>query len=339
MLKRQFGQSGVEASVVGFGVWTVSMPWWGIKDREFGKRLLQMAWDRGYTLFDTADTYGNGDGEVILADALGENLKRATVSTKFGYDWMGTPAEARKGQQELPQNFNPDFVTTALEGSLKRLGREAIDLYQAHNPKMSAIERDDLFALLEKFKREGKVRAYGVSIGPAIGWEAEGVAALKKRKMDCMMVIHNLLEQKPGRSFIAEAKQSGCSLMARVPHSSGMLEGMYNKDTKFDSTDHRSHRKKVWLEQGLQKVEQLGFLTEGKDRSLSQVALQYLLGIPEMASTLPNIYNEAQIEEFAKAGEMAPLTAEEMKRVDALFDANYGLPEDLSAEKVALAQA
>ena len=151
------------------------------------------------------------------------------------------------------------------------------------------------------------------------------------------MIIHNLLEQKPGRDFIREAKASGCSLMARVPHSSGMLEGMYNKDTKFDSTDHRSHRKKVWLEQGLQKIEQLGFLTEGKNRSLAQVALQYLLAIPEVATTLPNIYNEAQIEEFAKAGEMAPLTADEMAKVDALFDSNYGLPIDTSNEKVAVA--
>jgi aryl-alcohol dehydrogenase-like predicted oxidoreductase len=248
--------------------------------------------------------------------------------------WKETPPESRKGQQELPQCFDPAFVRSALEGSLERLGVSRIGLYQGHNTKMSAIERDDLFELLEKFKQEGKIGAYGVSIGPAIGWEAEGVAALKKRKMDCMMIIHNLLEQMPGRSFIREAKASHCSLMARVPHSSGMLEGMYSKETTFDANDHRSHRKKAWLEQGLKKIEQLGFLTEGKNRSLSQVALQYLLAIPEVTSTLPNIYNEAQIEEFAKAGEMEPLTEDEMKKVDALFDGNYGLPVDTSGEKV-----
>jgi aryl-alcohol dehydrogenase-like predicted oxidoreductase len=337
MQEREFGHSGVKASVVGFGVWTISMPWWGIKDREFGKKLLRQAYDRGITMIDTADTYGNGDGEAIVKETLGDVRNKVTLSTKFGYTWAEVPPESRKGQQELPQNFEPDFVRKALEGSLSRLGTDRIDLYQAHNAKMSTIERDDLFELLEKFKKEGKIRAYGVSIGPAIGWGPEGVAALKTRKMDCMMVIHNLLEQMPGRSFVKEAKASGCSLMARVPHSSGMLEGMYNKDTKFDSTDHRSHRKKVWLEQGLQKIEQLGFLTENKGRSLSQVALQYLLAIPEIATTLPNIYNEAQIEEFAKAGEMAPLTSEEMAKVDALFDSNYGLPVDTSAEKVPIA--
>jgi aryl-alcohol dehydrogenase-like predicted oxidoreductase len=337
MQEREFGKSGVKASVVGFGVWTVSMPWWGIKDREFGKRLLRKAYDRGYTLFDTADTYGNGDGETILKETLGEFRDKITISTKFGYTWKEVPLGERKGQQELPQNFNPDFVRSALEGSLERLGTDRIDLYQAHNAKMSTIERDDLFALLEKFKQEGKVRSYGVALGPAIGWEDEGIKALQTRQMDCMMIIYNLLEQHPGRSFIRESRASGCSLMARVPHSSGMLEGQYNKDTKFDANDHRSHRKKVWLEQGLQKIEQLKFLTEGKGRSLAQVALLYILAHPELTTTLPNIYNEEQLEEFAKAGEMAPLTAEELKKVDELFDTNYGLPVDMSNEKVAVA--
>ena len=337
MQEREFGKSGVKGSVVGFGVWTVSMPWWGIKDREFGKRLIKKAFDRGITLFDTADTYGNGDGETILSEALGEDLKRITVSTKFGYDWMNTPPEARKGQQELPQNFNSDFVTAALEGSLKRLGRDHIDLYQAHNAKMTTIERDELFTLLEKFKKAGKVRSYGVALGPAIGWEDEGVKALDTRDMDCMMIIYNLLEQAPGRSFINASHRSGCTLMARVPHSSGMLEGQYTKDTKFDANDHRSHRKKVWLEQGLQKIEQLKFLTEGKDRSLAQVALQYILHRHEFTAVLPNIYNEAQLEEFASAPDKAPLTSAEMAEVDRLFDTNYGLPVDMSTEKVAVA--
>jgi aryl-alcohol dehydrogenase-like predicted oxidoreductase len=334
MQQREFGKSGVKASVVGFGVWTVSMPWWGIKDREFGKKLLRMALDRGYTLFDTADTYGNGDGEVILKEALGADLNRVTVSTKFGYMWKETPIEERKGQVEQPQNFSPEFVRQALEGSLSRLGRSHVDLYQAHNAKMSTIEQDDLFALLEKLKQEGKIRAYGVALGPAIGWEEEGVKALQSRSMDCMMIIYNLLEMDPGRRFIKESRSSGCALMARIPHSSGMLEGKYTKDTTFDANDHRSHRKKVWLEQGLQKIEQLKFLTEGKGRTLSQVAIQYILAHPELTAVLPNVYNEEQLEEFAKAGEFAPLSAEEVKKVDELFDSNYGLPIDKSMEKV-----
>ena len=341
MEKRSFGKSGVEASVVGFGVWTVSTPWWHasnekLKDKSYNLALMQKALDAGITLFDTADTYGNGLGETILKEALGHRRDEICISTKFGYEWKATPVEERKGQVEQPQNFSPDFIRQGLEGALERLGTDRIDLWMLHNAKMSSIERDDTFALLERLKKEGKIRAFGVSLGPAIGWEPEGVKAMQTRAMDCLMIIYNLLEQKPGRRFIEVAKETGCGLMARVPHSSGMLEGMYTKDTKFDPSDHRSHRKKVWLEQGLQKIEQLGFLTEGRDRSLAQAALQYILAHPELTAVLPNIYNEAQLEEFAAAPSTPAFTAEELAKVDALFDNNFGLPVDNSMEKVAV---
>jgi aryl-alcohol dehydrogenase-like predicted oxidoreductase len=188
--------------------------------------------------------------------------------------------------------------------------------------------------LLDRFKQEGKIRAYGVALGPAIGWEPEGVKAMQTRALDCLMIIYNLLEQNPGRRFIEVARQNGCGLMARVPHSSGMLEGHYTKDTKFDASDHRAHRKRVWLEQGLQKVEQLKFLTEGKGRTLAQVALQYILAHKELTACLPNIYNEAQLAEFTAAPAATPLSVEEVAKVDALFDGNFGLPIDTSSEKV-----
>jgi aryl-alcohol dehydrogenase-like predicted oxidoreductase len=339
MEKRSFGKSGVEASVVGFGVWTVSTPWWHasnekLKDRDYNLSLLQKALDAGITLFDTADTYGNGLGETILKDALGHRRDEICISTKFGYEWQNTPVGERKGQVEQPQNFDPDFIRKGLEGALERLGTDRIDLWMLHNAKMDHIERDDTFALLEKLKQEGKIRAYGVALGPAIGWEPEGVKAMQTRALDCLMIIYNLLEQDPGRRFIEVAGQSGCGLMARVPHSSGMLEGQYTKDTKFDASDHRAHRKRVWLEQGLQKVEQLKFLTEGKGRTLAQVALQYILAHKELTACLPNIYNEAQLAEFTAAPATTPLTAEEIAKVDALFDANFGLPLDKSTDKV-----
>ncbi len=341
MQERSFGKSGVKASVVGFGVWTTSTPWWhgsnpDLKDHAYCVRLLRKAYDRGITLFDTADTYGNGLGETIVREALGDVRDKICISTKFGYEWKQTPIGERKGQVEQPQNFTPDFIRQALEGALERLGTDRIDLWQMHNAKMTHIETEDTFALLAKLKQEGKVRSYGVAVGPAIGWEPEGVRAMQKDNIDCLMIIYNLLEQNPGRKFIEVAKETGTGLMARVPHSSGMLEGIYTKDTKFDPTDHRSHRKKAWMEQGLQKIEQLKFLTEGKDRSLAQVALLYILAHPELTAVLPNIYDEKQLEEFAATADKAPLTADEIKKVDELFDSNYGLPIDTSMEKVAV---
>ncbi len=341
MEQRTFGKSGVRASVIGFGVWTVSTPWWyasneRLKDRAYCLSLLQKALDRGVTLFDTADTYGNGDGERILKEALGHRRKEICISTKFGYVWKDTPLAERKGQVEQPQNFDPDFVRRGLEGALERLGTDTIDLWMLHNAKMGAIERDDTFALLERLKAEGKIRAYGVSLGPAIGWEPEGVRAMEKRRVDALMMIYNMLEQNPGRRLIQVASQRDCGLLVRVPHSSGMLEGAYSADTKFDPTDHRAHRKRVWLEQGLKKIAQLGFVTEGRGRTLAQAALQYILAKPEITSCLPNIYDEAQLEAFAAAPDTPKFDAAELARVDALFDSNFGLPVDTSMDKVAV---
>lgn len=338
MEKRFFGKSGVEASVVGFGVWTVSTPWWHasnekLKDRGYNLALMQKALDAGITLFDTADTYGNGLGESILKDALGHRRDEICISTKFGYEWKATPIGERKGQVEQPQNFDPDFVRKGLEGALERLGTDRIDLWMLHNAKMSHIEKDDTFALLEQFKKEGKIRAYGVSLGPAIGWEPEGVKAMQTRKLDGLMMIYNMLEQDPGRRLMDVAEQTDCGLLVRVPHSSGMLEGAYTKDTKFDASDHRAHRKRVWLEQGLQKLDQLSFLTQD-GRKIAQVALQYILAHKSITSTLPNIYNEEQLETFAAAPATPALTTEELAKVDALFDANFGLPVDTSMDKV-----
>ncbi|TMK78482.1 MAG: aldo/keto reductase, partial [Actinobacteria bacterium] len=112
-------------------------------------------------------------------------------------------------------------------------------------------------------KANGKVRAYGVSIGPKIGWRDEGLKALRTRRMDAFMLIHNLLEQDPGRDFIEAARPANTGLMVRVPHSSGLLEGTYTKDTTFDESDHRSFRTRDWLMEGLAKLEKLEFLTDG----------------------------------------------------------------------------
>src|SRR5581483_7161592 len=118
------------------------------------------------TFYDTADTYGNGLGETILAKALKDHYKDIVIATKFGYDFYNTPPEARKGQEELPQDFSETFVRFALEQSLKRLETDHIPIYQIHNLKMTSAANDGLFALLEKFKKEGKIGIYGVALGP-----------------------------------------------------------------------------------------------------------------------------------------------------------------------------
>jgi aryl-alcohol dehydrogenase-like predicted oxidoreductase len=310
---------------VGFGVWTVSTGWWGEVDDERSVRLLRQAHERGINYFDTADTYGAGKGETILADAFGHMRESIVISTKIGYDFYNHTA--RRGQQERPQDWSEDFLRFALEQSLKRLGTDYVDFLQLHNTKMDAVENDDLFALMEDFKSEGKVRAYGVALGPKIGWLEEGVKVMRERRIDGVQMIYNLLEQDPGRDLIRAAGETGTSLVVRVPHSSGMLEGKYDENTTFAQNDHRRHRPKEWLTTGLKKVEQLGFLTESGERTLGQAALKFVLASPEVVSTLPNIYGEEQIEEFAAAPETPDLTEEELARVAELYEGNFGLAD------------
>ena len=323
MRYRNLAGTDIRISEVGFGVWTVSTGWWGEVDDQRSVRLLRDAFEKGINYFDTADTYGSGLGETLLADAFGGMRDEVVVSTKIGYDFYNHTA--RRGQQERPQDWSEDFIRFALEGSLKRLGTDYIDFLQLHNTKMDAIENDRLFGLMEEFKRGGKIRSYGVALGPKIGWLEEGVKAMRERDLAGVQMIYNLLEQDPGRGLIETAKETNTSLVVRVPHSSGMLEGKYSEETTFAKNDHRRHRPKEWLLDGLKKVEQLGFLTESGDRTLGQAALKFALAAPEIASTLPNIYDEEQLDEFAAAPDTPDLTEKELARVADLYENDFGL--------------
>ena len=319
MKTREFGSSGITASEVGFGLWTISTGWWGEHSDESAIALLREAYELGVTLYDTADTYGEGRGETLLQKALGDVRDDITIATKFGYD-IYSPWE-RKGHVERPHDWSPEYVRYALEQSLARLGTDRIDVYQLHNPRMDAIRSDDVFAVLDQAVAAGKIRSYGVALGPAIGWREEGLEALRTRDLGAAQIIHNLLEQDPGRDLIEAAREASTGLMIRVPHSSGMLEGHYTRDTVFAENDHRRHRPKEWLIEGLRKVETLGFLTEG--RTLGQAAIQWLLAEPVVTTVLPNIYNSEQLREFAAAPGTPELTTAELEHVAELYASDF----------------
>ena len=331
MKSRRIGSTDVTVSEVGFGVWTVSTTWWGITDEAVGVRLLRQAYDLGITFFDTADAYGNGLGETILAEALGDHRQPITIGTKFGYDF--SHQTARRGHEELPQDWRPEYVRAALEESLTRLKTTYVDLYQLHNPRLPAMQRDDLFATLESLKREGKLRAFGPALGPAIAERQieEGAYAIEQRHADLVYIIYNLLEQMLGETLFPIGQRHGASFLVRVPHASGLLDGTVTPETVFTEDDHRFHRvstedkKRRWQIDGLKKAQQLGFLWEGAGRSLAQAAIQYILAEPAVASVLPNIYNDTLLHEFAAAPQTPALTPEEVLRVRQLYANAFGL--------------
>src|SRR3954451_3961619 len=326
---RQYKNTDLTVSEVGFGLWTISTGWWGQFTEGEAIDLMHKAFDLGITLFDAADTYGNGLSEELIAKAFPTQRDQITIATKVGYDFV-THGESRgRGQREIPQDFSPGAIVAATDNALKRLKTDRIDLLQLHNIRMEQIGDDALWRTMEKLKTSGKIRYYGIALGPAIGWLYEGVNCIRQRDITSVQHIYNILEQHPGRAMHEAATEAGKDTMflVRVTHSSGMLEGQYTPETVFPPNDHRNHRPRSWLLNGIKKVDQLRFL-ESTDRTLGQAALQWLLADDRVGSTLPNIYNEEQLTEFAKAPEVPALTSDEMERIAELYADDFGIEED-----------
>jgi aryl-alcohol dehydrogenase-like predicted oxidoreductase len=338
MKYRTIQGTDISVSEVGFGVWSVATKWWGVHDVEFGKRLLRSAYDDyGINFFDTGDVYGNGLGETMLADALGDIRDKVIIATKFGYDIYNLPGE-RKGHSELPQIWTKESIRHACEQSLKRLNTDYIDFYQLHNPRMEAILNDEIIETLERLKEEGKIRSYGAAMGPDIGWEEESIVALKQTSYDAIQIINNILEQDPARAVIPVAAEQKKSLIVRVPHASGLLDGTYDPKKHFDKSDHRNHRPQEWMQAGLEVVEEMKQqgLFDSKERTIGQLAIQFSLYHPEVVTVLPNFTNEENLKEFALASDVAPLTDEEFNKIEALWVNGYNerLKQPMSNSKV-----
>ncbi len=322
MRTRTFGETSLETSEIAFGTWALGSDWWG--DTEEPDRLIGRALELGITFFDTGDAYGQGLNEEIVGQALARADRDAIqISTKFGYELDSERREHAEGERR--QNWSSEHARAALERSLRRLGTDHVDLYQLHNPRMDGIRADELFAELETLRDAGKLRHYGVALGPAIGWRDEGLEALGTRAVAALQTVYNLLEQEPGDAFLEAAGRSGAGVMARVPTSSGLLEDKYTLETTFSGNDHRRHRKREWLVDGLKKVEQLRFLVIPGERSMAQAALQFVLAQPGMACVVPTITSVAELEELAGASTAPPLTRAELERIGELYSRGFDL--------------
>jgi aryl-alcohol dehydrogenase-like predicted oxidoreductase len=371
MRYRNLRGTSLQLSELGFGTWTVTTGWWGNYTDDEARKLVRAAIDRGINYIDTADAYGNGRGESFLEPLLKDHPE-LIVGTKFGYDFYNHP-ERPRGQRELPQDMSPKFIRFALEKSLERLGTDHVAIYQPHNPRVDVLMQDEHWQTLEQLRKEGKILAYGPSLGPAIGWRDEGIVANAARQAPVTQMIYNLLEQDPGREFILAAERGrsyaalpealrgetnkrvcaptssfdrsfrawkskpASQFLIRVTHSSGMLEGKYTPETKFDENDHRSHRPRAWLVEGLQKVDRLKLILAKLGVTVGELALMWLYAHPSVLSALPNIYNVEQIEEFARASERPPLTDEVMDTIQAMYEHNFDITpyvEETAAARV-----
>src|SRR5687767_2305089 len=331
MQYRKFPGTDIAVSEIGFGTWTLATGWWGEKTDDEANAMLRRARDEfGINFFDAADSYGNGRSERQLAAAFAGRRSDVVYATKIGYDiYDESAAQARRGQSELPQRLDPQYMRFAVDKCLERLETDHIDVLQLHNVKMEHVRDPQVWETLRELKKEGKIGVWGAAFGPAIGWLYE-VVELCEREPDVgtIQMIWNMLEQEPGGAMIEAAREHApdCVFNIRVTHASGMLEGKYTEDTVFASNDHRRHRPRSWLINGLRKIRTLDFLTA--NMTLGQAALRWLLAEPRVISVLPNIYDHDQLAGFAEASDLPELSADDLRRVSELARSNFGVEEE-----------
>jgi aryl-alcohol dehydrogenase-like predicted oxidoreductase len=282
----------------------------GATDDQESLRALHRAIDLGMNLIDTADAYGRGHSEELLAQVLKTRRSEVVLATKGGNQFY-----LRQGLR----NFDPDYITSALEQSLKRLQIETIDLYQLHNPSPEVMRRGEIFARLERCKREGKIRFYGVSLQNT----EDGIVAIETGKPDTLQVVYNILHQDPEEKLFPLAQKENIGIIARVPLERGVLSDRFKSTAEFAPNDWR---RGVFSDEELVQVraavEKLEFLIKGEVPNLAQAALRFVLSHPTVSSVIPGIRTVKQAEDnIAVSGK--PLPAEDVARLQELYRSDF----------------
>jgi aryl-alcohol dehydrogenase-like predicted oxidoreductase len=321
MKYRTLGKSGIKVSEIGFGAWTIALDWWGKKvDDDEAIRMLKRAYDLGINFYETADIYGKGKSEKLIAQAFKDMRTDVVYSTKWGYDMYNVN---QIGHSELPQRHDPDFLQFAISQSLDRLQTEYLDVYSLHNPKMDAIENDKLFTSIDNMVEKGTIKSHGVALGPAIGWKEEGLEAIEKRNITCLQTVYNILEQDPARDFMQAAERRNVGVMVRVPDASGLLTGKVNSDTKLDKNDHRSFRKQEFIDEALQKIEKMRPLASSKGWSITELAIKFILSQKQISVILPTMTSIEEIELFTSLSDGKYLKSMEIARMEEMYEKNF----------------
>ncbi len=310
MQYRTLGRTGLRVSDIGFGAMTIGGEIFGATDDQESLRALHRALDSGMNFIDTADAYGRGHSEELLAQVLKTRRNEVVLATKGGNQFT-----VRQGLR----NFDPDYITSALEASLKRLQIDTIDLYQLHNPSPEVMQRGEIFERLDRLKKEGKIRFYGVSLEKA----EDGLVAIQTGKPDTLQVVYNILHQDPEGQLFPLAQKENIGIIARVPLERGVLSGRFKSTAEFVQKDWR---KGVFSEEGLTQtqaaIEKLEFLVKGDVPNLAQAALRFILSNPVVSSVIPGIRTVKQVDDnVAVSGKTLP--AGDIAKVNELYRSDF----------------
>lgn len=304
---RILGRTGLKISEIGFGCWAIGGQSYGSVRDEDSLQALRTAFDQGVNFFDTADTYGSGHSEEILALALKEQSRdQFFVATKVGHDFY---------HGAIKKNFQPDFIRFACEQSLKRLGVNEIDLYQLHNPALEIVTQSDALATLEQLKKEGKIRFIGVSAHD----EKVAQACLQDTRVEALQLLFNLVDQHMSFRVFPEAKSKNVGVIVREPLANGLLTDKYTENSTFAKNDHRHGWSKERLALELEKVKKIKSVLATKRLSLARAAMEYVLEFEAVSTVIPGIKTKEQLLENLMASEHPLLRSQESSLLRDLY--------------------
>lgn len=316
MQYRPLGRTGWNVSTVSFGAWAIGGTW-GAVDDDVSMKALHRALDLGINFFDTADVYGDGHSERLIARLRRERSEPFYVASKAG----------RRLSPHTADGYNKANLTAFIERSLQNLEVEAIDLLQLHCPPTEVLYRPEVFDVLDGLVKAGKLRHYGVSVEKV----EEALKAIEYPGVQSIQIIYNIFRQRPADLFFAEAQRRGVGILARLPLSSGLLSGKLTRESTFAQDDHRNFNREgaafdkgetfsgLDFELGLQAVEALKPLVPA-GQTLAQFALRWIQMHPAVTCSIPGGRSPKQVEDNAAAADLPAITPETMAAVQQVYE-------------------
>lgn len=308
----KLGARGPEVSTFSFGAWAIGGKNWGPTDDNVSLNALNEAIDNGVTLIDTADVYGFGHSEELIARLIKERGKdNLIIATKAGNDFYNASGDDDEGYGAIKQTYDKDYIITAAEKSIKRLGVEKLDILQLHSPDLDKLERDEPWEALEILKRDGKILHAGWSIQ---SFQETGHAHIldeHKDLIDVIQVRYNLLEREAEKVLFPKALEYGTGVIVRIPLLFGFLTGKFDANSTFTGDDHRKmNLSKEKLENYLKQLEQMQPLYDRfPDQSMSQVSLRFCITHEACHTVIPGAKTSEQVLDNCGASDFGPIDA------------------------------
>ena len=316
MKYRKLGRTGWKISEISFGAWAIGGTWGNVNDNE-SIAALHKALESGVNFFDTADVYGDGRSEKLLAKLRKESSDNFYIVTKAG----------RRLDPHTAEGYNRENLNSFVDRSLKNLNTDTIDLLQLHCPPTQVYYMPEVFDLLDEMVKSGKIQFYGVSVEKV----EEALKAIEYPNVQSVQIIFNMFRQRPSELFFEQAKKYKVGILARVPLSSGMLTGKLKNNSTFEADDHRNFNRHgeafdrgetfsgVDYNTGLKAVEELKKICP-EGMSLTQFALRWILMFDAITCAIPGAKRPAQAAENIDAADLPPLSEKTIEEVKNIYD-------------------